>query len=196
MSARAPGRPRSESARRAILGAATSLTARDGYGRLTIEAIAREAGVSKQTIYRWWPTKAAVVLEALNDAASTIAPPSDTGSLEGDLRLFLRRSVAGASGRNAHLLAALMAAAQLDEAFAESFRSGFLARRRQVLRELLERGRQRGEMADRADPGFLTELVFGGLWYRMLAGNAQIDRRFADKLTDAVLTLATAPPPR
>ena len=152
--------------------------------------------MSKQTIYRWWPTKAAIVLEALNDAATAIAPASDTGSLEGDLRLFLRRSVAGASGRNAHLLAALMAAAQLDDAFAESFRSGFLARRRQVLRDLLERSRQRGELARRADPAFLTELVFAALWYRILAGNAPIDRRFADQLTDAVLALATASPPR
>ena len=64
MSTRGPGRPRSEPARRAILAAATHLVGREGYGRVTMEAIAREAGVSKQTVYRWWPTKAAIVLEA------------------------------------------------------------------------------------------------------------------------------------
>src|ERR1700683_4080414 len=114
MSGRAPGRPRSESAHQAILAAAAHLVARDGYGRVTVEAIAREAGVSKQTVYRWWPAKAAIILEALNAAAATIAPATDTGSLSTDLRTFLRRTVAGADGGNSRLLAALMAAAQLD----------------------------------------------------------------------------------
>jgi AcrR family transcriptional regulator len=154
-----------------------------------MEAIAREAGVSKQTVYRWWPTKAAIILEGLGEAAAAIAPASDTGSLHADLRRFLRRTVAGASGRNAHLLAALMAAAQLDDAFAESFRSGFLAGRRRVLRELLERGCERGELSSSTDPDFLVELVFAALWYRILARNAPLDRSFADQLTITVLAL-------
>src|SRR5438309_8646329 len=124
-----PGRPRSEEARRAVLAASAQLVERHGYGALTMEGIARSAGVSKQTVYRWWPSKAAVVLEALNEGAERLAPTPATGSFESDLRQFVRRSVTGAS-RNAHMLAALMAEAQLDEEFAASFRSGFLARRR------------------------------------------------------------------
>jgi AcrR family transcriptional regulator len=191
MSSRGPGRPRSESARQAILAATTQLIGRDGYGRVTMEAIAREAGVSKQTLYRWWPTKAAIVLEALNEGAAAIAPVADTGSLSTDVRVFLRRTVAGAGGRNARLLAALMAAAQLDDAFAESFRTGFLARRRQTLRELLEQGHSRGEVTSSADLDFLVELAFAALWYRILARHQPLNRRFADKLADVVLTLAT-----
>jgi AcrR family transcriptional regulator len=156
-----------------------------------MEAIAREARVGKQTVYRWWPTKAAIILEGLNEAAVAIAPAADTGSLETDLRRFLRRTVAGASGRNAHLLAALMAAAQLDDAFAESFRNSFLARRRGVLRELLEHARNRGELISSADPDFLVELVFAALWYRILAQNAPLNRAFADQLTATVLALGT-----
>jgi len=193
MSTRGPGRPRSEPARRAILAAATHLVGREGYGRVTMEAIAREAGVSKQTVYRWWPTKAAIVLEALNEGAAAIAPASDRGSLSADLRLFLRRTVAGADGGNARLLAALMAAAQLDDAFAESFRTGFLARRRQALRELLERGRERDEVASSANLDFLVELAFATLWYRILVRHQPLNRRFADRLTDAVLALTIAP---
>src|SRR5438270_5714664 len=116
---RGPGRPRSEEARRAVLTAAARLVRRHGYGSLTMEAIAREAGVSKQTVYRWWPQKAAVVLEALNEAARAVAPIPDTGSLESDLRLFIRRTVAGAS-RNRRMLAGMMAEAQLDDAFGRS----------------------------------------------------------------------------
>jgi AcrR family transcriptional regulator len=187
MSARGPGRPRSESARQAVLAATVRLIAEDGYGRVTMQDIARHAGVSKQTVYRWWPTKAAIILEALNEAATVIAPIPDTGAFDVDLSRFLRRTVAGGSGRNTRLLAALMAAAQLDESFAKAFRSDFLARRRQVLRELLERGRRGGELAATVDLDFLVELVFAMLWYRILARNQPLDDRFADQLADAVL---------
>lgn len=192
MITRGPGRPRSESARRAILAAATELIGAAGYASVTIEAIAHHAGVSKQTIYRWWPTKAAIVLEALNEGASAIAPATDTGSLENDLRVFLRRSVAGADGANTRLLAALMASAQLDDAFAESFRSGFLGRRRQALRQLLQRGRDRDELSPSVDLDFLVELVYAAIWYRILAGHQPLSRRFADQVTDTVLALAQA----
>jgi len=190
VSSRGPGRPRSESARQAVLAATTQLIAQEGYGRATMEAIARRAKVSKQTVYRWWPNKATIILEALNEGASAIAPAPDTGVLDTDLRLFLRRTVAGAKDGNARLLAALMAEAQRDDVFAESFRAGFLARRRQVLRELLERGRGRGELAASADLDFLVELVFATLWYRILVRHQPLDRRFADQLTETVLALA------
>src|SRR5438067_3025385 len=148
---RSPGRPRSEEVRRAVLTAAVRLVEHDGYGAVTMEGIARSAGVSKQTVYRWWPAKADIVLEALNEGAETVAPADFTGSLEPDLRTFVRRSVTGATGRTRPLLSALMADAQLDPDFAESFRHGFLARRRKVLRGLLEDARERGELAEDAD---------------------------------------------
>jgi AcrR family transcriptional regulator len=185
---RPPGRPRSEQARRAILGAAVRLVEKEGYGALTVEGIARSAGVSKQTVYRWWPSKADVVLEALNEGAERVAPEPDTGALESDLRPFVRRSVTGAR-RNADMLAALMAESQLDEDFAASFRSGFLARRRAVLRQLLERARERGELAESADIDFIAEVVFGTLWYRILNRHAPLNQRFADELNSAVLDL-------
>lgn len=188
MNTRSPGRPRSESARRAILGATTQLIERDGYSRVTMESIARRAGVSKQTVYRWWPAKAAILLEALNEGAAAISPVRDTGSFETDLRTFLRSTVAGA-GRNRPLLAALMAEAQFDEDLAEAFRTGFLARRRQILGELLARGRSGGELAASADTDLLVELVFATLWYRILAQNRPLNRAFADQLTHLVLTL-------
>jgi AcrR family transcriptional regulator len=183
-----PGRPRSEAARRAILDATMSIVEDDGYGALTMEEIARRAGVSKQTIYRWWPTRAAVLLEALNEMATTMAPDEDRGSLEADLRAFLRRTVAAARGR-AGAMTGLMAAAQVDEDFARSFRDGFLARRRAVLRALLERARGRGEVGEDVDIGFLGDLVFASVWYRLLSRHAPLNRRFADELTDALVRL-------
>jgi AcrR family transcriptional regulator len=175
-----------------VLGAAARLLEEEGYGALTMEGIARGAGVSKQTIYRWWPSKAAILLEALNEVAEAVAPAPDAGSLEADLRPFLRWSVGGGRGRNGRVLAAVMAAAQLDEDFGAAFRRGFLRRRREVLRQILERGRERGEVALSVDLDFVVELVFGALWYRILSRNAPLNGQFADRLTDAVLELATA----
>jgi AcrR family transcriptional regulator len=172
-----------------VLDASLDELERHGYGGLTMEGIARAAGVSKQTVYRWWPTKAAVLLEALNERASAIAPDVDRGSLEADLRAFVRRTVAGPTGRNAPVLTGLMAEAQLDEDFAETFREGFLARRRAALKGLLERARRRGEVNDDTDLDLLVDFVFGTLWYRLLSRHAPLNRRFADALTDALLTL-------
>jgi AcrR family transcriptional regulator len=184
-----PGRPRSEAARSAILRAALEIVERSGYAALTMEGIARGAGVSKQTVYRWWPSRAAVVLEALNEGAAKLAPLPDSGDLAEDLRVFLRRSVLGARGRTAGLLVALMAEAQLDEGFASSFRNEFLARRRAVMLELLGHARARGEIDADADLELTAELFFGALWYRLLAASGPLDRGFADGMTDVLLAL-------
>jgi AcrR family transcriptional regulator len=154
-----------------------------------MEAIARGAGVSRQTVYRWWSSPAEIVLEALVEGAAEVAPAPETGALESDLRLLLRQTVAGAS-RNARMLAAVMAEAQRDSGFAELFRTRFLARRREVARQVLDQGRKRGEVADGVDLDFLAELIFALLWYRILSSHAPLDRRFADQLTATVLSLA------
>jgi AcrR family transcriptional regulator len=184
-----PGRPRSETARRAVLLAALEIVRESGYSALTIEGIARRATVSKQTVYRWWPSKAAVVLEALNEGAAALAPAPDAGALADDLRAFLRRSVLGARGRTARLLVALMAEAQLDQTFASSFQSGFLAQRRAVMVEFLERARDRGEIGSDVDLELIAELFFGALWYRLLAASGPLNRDFADGMTDLLLGL-------
>ena len=186
---RGPGRPRSERVRQAVLRAPAELVDAEGYGRLTMDAIARRAGVSRQTLYRWWSTPAEIILEALNEAAARAAPLPDTGALDTDLRLFVRRTVSAVS-QNSRLLAALMAEAQLNADFGTSFRNQFLARRRGFLRELLGRGRDRGEISNGADLDFLTEFVFAMIWYRVLTEHAPLNRRFADQLSGTVLELA------
>jgi AcrR family transcriptional regulator len=190
---RAPGRPRSEQVRQAVLAATEQLLEERGFGSLTMEGIARRAGVSKQTVYRWWPSTAEVVLEALNERASALVGDQDLGSLEADAREFVRRTVAGLSGPTARIVAGLMAEAQLDDAFADSFRDGFLARRRQALRLLLERARSRGQVDADVDIDLLVDLAFGTIWYRLLGRHASLSTRFADQLTDALLALCRSP---
>jgi len=183
-------RPRSEPTRRAILEAALDLIETDGYGRLTMEGIAKRAAVSKQTIYRWWPSPAAVLMEALNERASMLIPHRDLGSFEPNLRSFVRRTVA-AHKDSGSLVASLMAEAQRDQQFAATFRDQFLARRRAALREVFDTAIQRGELDTDASIDLLVEIALGTVWYRLLGKHGALSRRFADRLTDALLVLST-----
>ena len=169
------GRKRSEESRRAILEAALGLLRARTYGALTIEAIAAEAGVGKQTIYRWWSTKADVVLEALTDHARAISAP-ETGALEGDVRAFFEATVKLLRGPrgSALVLKGLMAEAQLDADFAPRF-AAFIETRRSALRAVLARH-------TREDLDAMVDMAFGALWYRLLVGHAPLDARFADSI--------------
>ncbi|GAB3984787.1 hypothetical protein GCM10029978_095500 [Actinoallomurus acanthiterrae] len=125
---RRPGRPRSETARLAILTATHDELLDRGYGELTMAGIAARAGVGKQTIYRWWRSKAEVALDALLNVASEGIPIPDEGDLEADLDAFLRRTF-GLQEQSRPILMGLLAESLLDPEFAEAFRDRFLAGR-------------------------------------------------------------------
>jgi len=179
------GRPRSDAARQAILAAALDELRERGYGALTVEGLAARAGVGKQTIYRWWPGKAEVVLEAMLVAAATRIPVPDKGDLEADLRAFLTATFRRRDQQP--IVVGLMAQALLDPEFAVKFREQFLFGRRAALREVLERARNRGELAAEIDVELLIDVVFGVLWYRLLIGHAPLTPAAARQLTDLVL---------
>jgi len=182
-STRSPGRPRSEESRQAILAAAIELAVEVGYAGLTIEGIAARAGVGKQTIYRWWPSKADVLLEAGAVKADRFVPVDDQGSYRADLRAFLRASYAmGNQPRFADVLRTLMAEAQLDRDFGERFRVSFLERRRDALAVITDRARERGDLPAHPDPATVADIVFGTIWYRMLATRRPLDEALADDL--------------
>ncbi|MEU5879498.1 TetR/AcrR family transcriptional regulator [Spirillospora sp. NPDC047279] len=175
------GRRRNEEARRAILDAAVELIGRDE-GPVTIDTIAAAAGVGKQTIYRWWPSKGAVLLEAMAERATADVPVTDTGSLAGDLDAFLLATFRSAgTGRTAPLLRMVMAEAQRDEQVAEVMRD-FIAKRRAALRGVLERAGGRGEIRADADLDLMVDQAFGVLWYRILIGHAPLGENEAREL--------------
>ncbi|MEU4251185.1 TetR/AcrR family transcriptional regulator [Amycolatopsis sp. NPDC026612] len=178
-----PGRKRSEQSRLAILAATLELVAEAGYGALTIEGIAARSGVGKQTIYRWWPSKADVLLDALATKADLQIPLPDTGSFRTDLARFLAGTFElGGKSPVADTLRALMAQAQIDPDFGNRFREDFLFRRRDALGELVGRARERGELPAGLPPGTVIDVVFGTLWYRLLATREPVDGRLADEL--------------
>lgn len=185
----APGRRRSDQSHRAILQATKEVLEQVGYRAMTIEAIAARAGVGKKTIYRWWPSKAAVVLEALTSQAEAQAPFSDTGSLEGDLLAYFDLSFSGLQGKSATVLSGLAAEAQLDPDFAREFQRTFIVPRRQELVALLQRGLQRGELASDTNLEVLADLIYGAKWYRFLLYPAPLDEAFAREIVKLILRL-------
>jgi len=187
-----PGRKRSEESRRAILVAALELVGEVGYAGLTIEGIAARAGTGKQTIYRWWPSKADVLLDAGATKADLHVPVADKGSYAADLAAFLTASFRLVNNRQlADLLRALMAEAQIDPAFAERFRASFLERRRDALSVMIDRARRRGDLPEYLSPGIVCDIVFGTIWYRVLATHQRLDRMLVNEL----VTILAGPRP-
>ncbi len=166
----ARGRRRSEQTRLAILTAAYELTAEVGYLDLTIEGIAARAGAGKQTVYRWWPTKADVLLEALALKADLKVSTADQGSFEAELGAFLRDSATlMAFPGVVPVLRSLMGEAQRDIDFRQRFQDGFLIKRRAALETIVKRAAARGDKPAHLSAAFAADVVFGLVWYRVLA---------------------------
>jgi AcrR family transcriptional regulator len=176
------GRRRNDAAEAAILDATFRLLSRPGTDGLTIDAIAAEAGVGRQTIYRWWPSKGAVVADALARHARVVVPERETGSFIGDLAAFLTDSFAGLENAGyADRLRQIVAEAQHDEHVAQVL-ADFTAVRRAALRAVLERGRTAGDLAADADLDMLVDMAYGVLYYRLLVGHAPLDEKAAQSL--------------
>ncbi len=190
-----PGRKRSEESRLAILAAAWDLVGEAGFGGLTIEGIAARSGTGKQTVYRWWPSKADVLLEALAAQADLRIRIPDDGSYAADLLGFLTASYQlGRDPRVVHVLRVLMAQAQIDEAFGARFRASFLLRRRSALAVITDRAQARGDFPASPPPDLVADIVFGVIWYRVLSRDQPLDASIPARLT-AVLTAAAPAAP-
>jgi len=185
---RRPGRPRSERARQAVLAAALALAAEEGPAGLHMEAIARRAGVSKETLYRWWRSKSEIVLDALAEQGRQTIPLPDTGVLEEDLRAFLRATVDSANPTTVGLLHAIASAAAADDAVAVEVRDRFLSTRRTDLRQLVQRGADRGEIAANF-ARLAVDFIYGSLWYRLIFQVGPLDYNWADDVATAIASI-------
>lgn len=183
---RGVGRPRSDAVDHAILAAAAELLAQGGFEALTVDAVAAQVRCSKATLYRRWPSKLRLAIDAL--AQLPDPPIPDRGALRADLRemlgdmleIFTRtpavavmQSLIGERARNPELAVLLDA----------SFRS-----RRQGLAEILSRGVERGELPARTDLEFVMDLIVGPILTRLFCTGASVSADFLDELVDATLS--------
>jgi AcrR family transcriptional regulator len=178
---------RSERAHQAILDAAIDLCQEMGFVKLTMEGIAKRAGVGKQTIYRWWPSKGAVVQEAMNQRLGAAIDFPDTGDVVADLRT----QMAGVakflvSPEFAQPLRGLVAAAQDDPEVAKSMLENIFDPRVQACRKRLEQARREGQIRADVDLDDVIEALYGPLYYRLFLGNRPITARQVDDVLDLV----------
>jgi AcrR family transcriptional regulator len=184
---RARGRPRDENARLAILAAAAELLLARGLEAVSMDAVAERAGVSKATIYRWWPSKETLALDALYHEWAQPAV-RETGSVRGDLLLLLRPWVRLVRKRAyGRVIGALVTEAQTDPAFAEQYRERFVEPRRDAARPIFVRAIGRGELPASTDVELALDLIYGPLYHRLLHGHAPLSERFLEDVVDTVL---------
>lgn len=178
---RGGGRPRSEATRKAILSATLELLRHESIQAITIEAIAREAGVSKATIYRWWQSKASVVIDAFVENHVVKTPlrhdihPAE--ALLGHWRLFAEQ-YSGWAGR---VVAQILAEGQSDPEVQREFRERFYYGRRAVVREVVEKLRKAVPAVSRIDPERLMDMIYSPVYMRLMWGYGPIDETFINE---------------
>ncbi|WP_406149610.1 TetR/AcrR family transcriptional regulator [Streptomyces sp. NBC_01012] len=193
---------RSDRSRRAICDAALALVGEVGYARTTIEGIAARAGVGKQTIYRWWPSKAAVLMEAFIDenarrsaevegvAVGEDGAPEipDTGDLAADLKLVLRATVDGLNDpTGAAPTRALAAEGIIDPALGARFVENLLEPQLQLYVTRLRAAQEAGEVRADIDPRVALELLIAPLTHRWLLRTLPLTHAYADAVVDLTL---------
>ncbi|MFT4231164.1 MAG: TetR/AcrR family transcriptional regulator [Leucobacter sp.] len=184
------GRPRSEASRQAILEAARALTREVGYEKVTVEAIARRAGVGKQTVYRWWPSKAEVVAEAVIDGSMARFPEAvpDTGDLRADLQAWLRDWIAQFTTVEAmSVMLALTVASSESQRVADEQYARFTDPHERLLRDRLDRAVEQGSLRSGADTATAAAAIAGTLVYRSLARQRELTVEEASSLVDLLL---------
>jgi AcrR family transcriptional regulator len=182
------GRPRSEKARSAVLDAAADLLLERGLAAVSMDAVAARAEVSKATIYRWWPTKETLALDALYHEWASVPPVRDTGSLRGDLLSLLRPWVRLAGQRPyGRVIAALVTEAQTDPEFGRQYRERFVQPRRDQARAIFSRAIERGEIPAGTKVEVALDLLYGPVYHRLLHGHAPLDDQFVSDVVDTTL---------
>jgi AcrR family transcriptional regulator len=191
-----PGRPRSEEVGHTILAATRELVLRHGYTGVTTQMIAEAAGTGKQTIYRRWPGKAELVLDALAAHAVERIDQSERleEPVEAALRGFLVR-LFGVLEETGGAVRGLMAHAQEDPKFRARLTERLIGPRRRALRAVLEAGVARGELPAGADLDATVIALYGAMWYRLML-DEPLDKEFAIRLAAFAIAGLRHPPPR
>lgn len=185
--ARRPGRPRSESARRAILSSVVELLAETGFAGLSMDAVAAKAGVGKATLYRWWPSKASLVAEAVHELAAEVVQEPDTGELAKDLEALLEGVVEAALSPLGKAAQALLSEAEHNSELAAALEKEFLQRRREIVSGVLARAAARGELRSGLDPELVADLGVAVVLHRSRLRPSGLDKPFVGELVDLIV---------
>src|SRR5262245_26891595 len=181
------GRPRSERARRAILKAASTLFEEGGYAAATIEAIAARSRVAKTTIYRWWPNRAALMVELLLRIAEEVAPPPEGPDPVEALRTELGMVAAVADSLAGQLMRSLIGESQRDPEVREALLQGLYGPRRRASADVIRQAQRMGLFRKDVEPGVATDLLFGPTFYRGFVRQEPVPPSFVRQVFELVL---------
>ena len=185
------GRPRSESSRRSILDATRRLLTHMTVQKVSIEAIARKAGVGKTTIYRWWPNKAAVIMEAVfSQPAFHNIMPTPRNAEEG-IRIQIDKLCRQLSGKNGKLVAEIIGEAQSEPEALKIFIDTFLQDRYNTLSSYIEGGKKTGEIDANIDTDSAIDVILGPIFFRLISGQ-ELDDAFISDMTEMLLCAVRA----
>ncbi|MEM1369120.1 MAG: TetR/AcrR family transcriptional regulator [Cyanobacteria bacterium P01_H01_bin.15] len=181
------GRPRSTACRAAILETAWKLIRNTTLKELSIEGIARESGVGKSTIYRWWPSKVAVVMDAFVENVLPIIEFAENESVAVMISQQIAALVRAFSGEYGHIVAQILAEGQADPEALASYRDRLLYPRREAAKALIQRGIENGEFVPTLDPELALDILYGPIYFRLLVGHLPLDAEFAEGLPKRAL---------
>jgi AcrR family transcriptional regulator len=183
------GRPPSEMAasHAAIMDAVYALLQEKSVRDLTMEEVAKRAGVGKPTLYKWWPTKATLVLAMLCERmAPNLAIPTVL-TAEESLRLRVRRLIDAFNGPFGKIVAGLIGEGQSEPAIRQQFFDRLVSPRRAATIADLQRGKNAGELRSDIEPDLLNDAIFGAIYYRFLLRSGPLTRRFGEELVEQVI---------
>src|SRR5580704_16282471 len=183
------GRPPSEMAAShvAIMDAVYTLLQEKSVRDLTMEEIAKCARVGKPTLYKWWSTKATLVLAMLCERMAPNLEMATVLTAEESLRLRVRRLIDAFNGPFGKIVAGLIAEGQSEPAIRQAFFDRWVSPRRNATIADLQRGKNAGELRSDTEPDLLNDAIFGAIYYRFLLGSAPFTRRFGEELVDQVI---------
>ena len=186
---RKPGRPRNEAAiaHHRILDAVFELLQKQSVRDLQIQEVCRKAGVSKPTIYKWWPTKAAMVMAMFEQRMVRRLPPIESLSAEQLIRVAVPGLIRLFNGPFGKVAAEMIAAGQSEPAVLREFRDRYILKRRKVAIKALNDAYASGEMKRSVDPELLLDLIFGPIYFRLLVKHQPLDEAFGRALVNHVL---------
>ncbi|WP_068501236.1 TetR/AcrR family transcriptional regulator [Paenibacillus kribbensis] len=179
------GRPRNVETQNSILSASYDLLLEGSFGAVTVEKIAERAGVSKATIYKWWPNKAAVVIDGFLAAAAERLPIPDAGSAFQDLLIHATNVTRFMLSREGKIIAELIGEGQFDAGLAEAYQIRYIHPRRLEARQLLERGVRSGELKGNLDIELSIDLIYGPIFYRLLVTGGPLDDAYIENLMNS-----------
>jgi AcrR family transcriptional regulator len=172
----------------AIRNAVMNELAEVGYGRLSIEAVARRAGVGKTAIYRRWSNKLEMVLEIVSDVAGRAVPLPDTGSFSDDLELLTMIVSRALQHRIAsQIIPDLMAEAARNPQIAETLQKALRTHQQAVGEKLVGQAVRRGELPEGTDPELAVDLMLGPLYWRLAVARTPLPDGYLEKLQAAVI---------